>query len=573
MGPHLSGVFGYLPSSIQERCLKNCYQNKKSKEFEKFDHDGEYSAYYSGWTLFNLVVEKNQCKPDVYLSQLLEKSGIDVEALRKIYGLTPPSVEAVYKDYYKYLVTYSSTFIYSLSEKAAIWQYFQFSDAFGSYNRMDVLSIDDVLPFIERQKSATTFLNKVFKNKGQCIDSEEFRDSYCRFLYSLITDEQIEVPKMAVRKEEIRLMEKINEGSQRSFILSSLYYILTGHQCYLDFDVAHATKWFETRTGMGMSLFNGQYEKSVIEDLNPQFKFFAFKDVGKWDSRTVYAVTETLTPIYNQFYPKRIYKLYELLGSWSKNAVEIGIPDIDVDTYRLRYILNQEEARGPVVMPRGEIMFKGRGTDSGTNRTTPKNVDVHDNFLFQGAIDVMGSYSRATYDKFRKNYVVHHTGDDEKFAGVDGKPYFRMLEIMKSVGWEIDGKECSTPWEMEYLSCKPAEVEVRFLGKRIVPVVNSAKVIASLCDKMKVTETLEEKLMRICAARLLCCWTADSPYLEEVNRLFLKDNPQFLKHTLNKSIEELRFMYFGSLESLSDEMVDLIFFVDQLLFDLGGQRP
>jgi len=49
----------------------------------------------------------------------------------------------------------------------------------------------------------------------------------------------------------------------------------------------------------------------------------------------------------------------------------------------------------------------------------------------------------------------------------------------------------------------------------------------------------------------LCAWTEESPYLEEVNEKFLTSYPIMRRHALNKSIDELRSLYFGSLEGVA----------------------
>jgi len=556
-------VFRYLPVFLQQKSLR--YQkNKTSTEFAKYDNEGKYSQYYSGYSMVQFPVEKNQFTSDHTMSLWFEKEGVDVHELRRKYQLTPPSVEAVYKDFYKYLMDYSKKFNYDLFEKATVWQYWSFCDAFGGKTRMKSLSVDEVLPFIDRQKSATTFLNKHYKNKGQCIDSEDFQQSFCVFLYLYVMDEEVWVPCSAVRKEEIRLTEKILELSHRSFILMSLYYIILGHMLHLDFDLTHAKHWEKTRTGMGMSLFFGQYETKMKPYFNPQFKFFDFRDVSKWDSRNQEWYTEKLNAMYNLFYPERFIQLSVMLGTWWKHCDILNIPDIKVDTYKLRAALSIDEARGPVVMPRGEVMMKDRGTNSGSNRTTPKNVDVHENFNMQGGIQVFGSYSRKSYDKFRKRYQWDHLGDDVINAGPDGKPSDATVQIMKESGWEIDRQIVSSPWELEYMSCKPLQVEQKHFGTRIVPMVNSSKVIASLIDKMKAHETKEEKLMRLTSALLLCAWTEDAECILHVRERLLTLYPDLRHHRLNKSLEELRSMYFGELEGVSNDPLFMCFLEDHV---------
>jgi len=456
----------------------------------------DYGLAYTGWTLFQKgSSNKNVHCEDPQMVRWLRDVGYDWNEMKIMYGLTPPNASAVYKDYFKYIMSFSTKFNYSLFEKACIWQYYMFKKAFRGFDRFEILNIDQVIPLIDRPKSATAFLNKIYANKGDCLDDVSFRRSFVRFLYKYCQGEDVMIPCQAVRKEEIRTWEKIQENAQRSFILASLYYLIFGHCLFADFDLHHADKWYETRTAMGMPLFWGCYEKKVKPTFDTKFKFFGFRDIGKWDSRNQYWMAEKLTLfLYNTFYPKQFISFYDLLGSWRVHALELGLEDFNIDTYQMRAKMNEDEAYGPVMLPQGELTVKNRGTNSGTNRTTPKNCDVHQNFVFQGAIDYYGSYSFEAYEKYLRENCDDIIGDDEMTAAMSDGPWLRTNALMQEAGWEIDSHIVQSAYDLEYVSCKPALVETERYGKRIVPIVNSAKVIAALGMKSKPNESPEEKM-------------------------------------------------------------------------------
>jgi hypothetical protein len=497
------------------------------------------------------AIEKNQFQQDKLMKHLLTEVGFDVKSLKKIYDLTPVMVKGVYKDFAKYYIPRELRTIYKEWEYGAQW-YLQFKLMLGK--KFDIMNYDQVVRYIDRSKSPTAFMAPIYRNKGECLDDPEFRKSLVVFLYLFLNDEEVILPWKTTQKFEIRPTEKIKEGSVRSFVIGSIYALILNHMLNLDHDLLIAEHWKKMRTGMGMSLFYQDYHQKV--SLKEKFTCHGFYDVPKWDSNQHHwwraLEVNTVTPLCRRHY----VKFFDLLGSLKPVAQELGYQDFDVDCHRARHKLLYHETVGPVILPRGEILQKRRGKNSGDGRTTPQNVGCHKIIEFTAARKIYGENG---FHKYLKENDAEHTGDDNWTSGNDYRVFDEVVRQFKLLDIEVETEKVGDLQQVEYLSCKPVRVRV-YEKEMWMPCVNSAKVVASLSSKMRERDPVLD-LARINAAIVLCRWTEDHQMLVQVREKYLAMYPDHAADAVNFTDQQCLELYFGRLEAnqFSDTGFDVLF--------------
>jgi len=497
---------------------------------------------------------------DPILRSVLEEVGFDLEKLHKMYKMTPVDRRYVYIDFLKYVTDVEWKMDADTMLKAKNYL-FKWKREMNYVPK--VLTLDEALLFIDRPKSSTFPLNQHYKNKGECLDDIEFRKSFVKFMYGYYTDQYLPL-WCATQKEEIRSAEKVDQGKVRSFMIGPLYLLIMSHMVNYDLDMATAKDWKKLNIGMGMSLFHGDYNDKFesIKDW-----LFAFSDVSKWDSRMQYILAAIECDVNCAIYgPNRKMFLSKLLGSWDKYRVELGLPDLLINLDRLRHKITYDSFYSYVVLPNGEIVLKLRGQPSGDARTTPRNTAVHKLMTFLVAVRKM-----LTYQETRHNIKDDETGDD-MFNAI--RPGFRlkleewMEAYVKTLGefaWEVETSgEVGGLDTVEYLSTRPVFFDCQ-LGQKIVPIVNSSKVVASLADKTKTTGPAMA-LTKLCAARLLTFFEQEtfSKLDLAADKLIARHDRAFDTEFQNAkkskfSAEEIASMYVGRFESISEQGCEMLF--------------
>lgn len=539
----LSG-FGYFPPEVRGPYIKiNKY---RSFYFYKYN----YQKYDYIGTIVAMPKEKNRYRPDKRLSGYLEHAGIDLIELRKMYKLTPASVESVYKDFEKYLIPINFAFRFTDDKLVAMEMLAAWKNKPGKRARL--LNYDEAISYIDRSKSATAFFNRVYKNKGEVIDSPNFKESFIHWIMGLINNDEQFSAWLTCMKEEIRDSLKIDELKIRSFIISSIFEIILNHMLNLEGDLIITENWYKLRTGMGMALFYRNYHKMMSRIIRRLF--FGFYDVGKFDSRMNHNLKGMEIDAHSTMYTKHTVMLSEFLGGpMYELAKKLGYKDIPVHCNLLRHRLIRSETEGPVILPHGELMFKTRGTNSGDGRTNPKNTGCHKLCEFETAVRLYGPDRAKQYENWIEDWKL---GDDQACGFDDPRWFKEEVATMQSYGWEVDGKECKFD-ELEFVSTAPRFITLDSGEKLIVPCVNSSKVIASLADKKK-TDDPEIDFARITSAKILCFFTEDYQTILEVEKMFLHDFPKFRTHGMYISDQEILTMYVGSFESLSNKQRELV---------------
>jgi hypothetical protein len=491
-------------------------------------------------TIRRFPIAKNRYRPDDLFSSWFEEEGIDVHELRKRFSLTPPSIESVYKDYFKYVDKVLVTVPYVEAEKGMLWLC-QFKRQ-RLRKQCILYNYDTAVTYIDRSKSATAIWNTHCRTKGEVLDSEDFKTSYVIFLYRFLLGEPALLLWLANRKEEIRPTEKIEQLAIRSFIIASVYALITNHMVNMDHDLLTATEWFEYQTGMGMSLFNQNYDKKMKPFENRPFK--KFYDVSKWDARQHHFLRRLEIFSVTAMYGQNKTSFYWLLGSLAVRAKDLGMPDFPVLAHTVRERLLESETFGPVILPHGEICHKDRGKNSGDGRTTGQNVGCHKIMAFTAGgrlYDELDDYLAANLDD--------ETGDDKIWAGDVESDFEEQVKVLKEYGYELDVHHCESFYDLEYLSTKPIKI-THFGNEYIVPQVNSQKVIAALCDKLEKRDK-DTDYMRLVSAKILCYWTKDYPIVKAVEQKFLQLNPDMIRSRLNKTDDFILEMYIGHFEKLT----------------------
>lgn len=467
---------------------------------------------------------KNRWHDDPLMQSYLDKFGVDVDALRRIYCLVPPSEDFVYSDvdlYFNYR-DLTDPFEGLPYREAALW-YRQYLEE--QYSRPpEVLSYTEVCELIDKTKSPTALFAPKFANKGEVVVDPLFRQSYAEFV-DLADKKEVDVLFSAARKEEIRLTEKINEGKARAFIITSIYHLLLDHSLTLDSSLMWFDNWFRAEIGIGFSLFGGRYHlkmERLFSFLKYSGNVLWYYDVGKWDKRFRRFLALLECSVQNSFYP-RYCQLSKLMPpEWQ------GV-DRQIDTWMLRRWITVQAFDCYLKMPHGEVIKKRGGQPSGCGQTGKRNTGGHKLITYMGAI--MSGEFKSYYDYKLKN-TTDHTGDDAlniTSPGIrDG-----IINVLHRLDYPVD--LCTVDYQVQthdsvlngtfnpdkaphYLSTIP----IMFNGF-YVPYVDPAKILASLCFKSK-NGSLIDQMQRLLAARLLLRYTESNQLLKSTCDAFIFDH-------------------------------------------------
>jgi len=381
----------------------------KLNYFRSFEMDNIPFHRHVG-SVYGYSRKKNKWSDDHVMEELLEKQGIDTSVLKRDYCLVPPDDRLTYYDIAKYFKNEPDPghFLTDDWQQAQEW-YYQYH--LPLHTNPQVLSFDEVVSLMQNDKSATVFLNQKYKNKGELFRDPEFRMSYYQFIADVLRGE-VDPVFLAHLKCEIRPRSKVYEQKKaRAFIIAAIYHLMLDHQLNLDFDMEWMEHWFEGNHGLGFSLFNGQYHHKFSKMFHHPGEKEAFYDVGKWDKllRKFLQLKEidVVSRFYPQFEPITKFIPAELCSKFGFDV------NHKVNTHWLRRWLVETSASSYIVLPRGEIVIKDDGQNSGNGRTSPGNTGCHKLGEFNAAI----KYGYKTYRQYVKENYSDHTGDDEMFKG------------------------------------------------------------------------------------------------------------------------------------------------------------
>jgi len=533
-------LFPYYPEFILEGLRENQFVSNASRE--ELD-----MTFYSG-TIEKRGKRKPQYVLDTYFAQLLDKAGVDVRTLKTLYNLTPINSWSVYKDFGKYHVRPDFSGVeWHLLDNGARWLAQHKHSCIPRLAR--ALNYDEVVDLIDKTKSATAFYNQFFKTKRELFELEDFRISFVKFCYGYFLGEAYYIPWLAIQKEEVRPWEKIQDLKMRSIIIGSVYTLIVGHMLYADLDAMVAENWLKFRTGIGMSMFDGDYDL-FARDLHRK-RHYWFSDVGKYDSRQLHYLKQLTVSATNHCYATHKVRFYWLLGSLREVARSLDIPDFEVNMPYVRNRLIEDSTIGPVILPDGEIFWKNTGENSGDHRTGHGNTDRYKIIEFAAAsseFETLREYQEA-------GYVNHHTGDDNIGGGPDIRLAEKQAAIWRSLGCEVDIHFTDNFYECDYLAARPLIVKTTF-GDFYAPSFNTSKVLAGLCCKLE-TRSIDVDVGRLSSARLMCQFSDDKSVLDEVIRLYLEENPQARGHKAFKTEDEILWLYFGKPQSFFNEFLGL----------------
>jgi len=496
-------------------------------------------GYYFG-SIERRATQKSYFTSDDYFCKLLDAAGYDTEAMKQDYRLTPINIDSVYVDFAKYHreIDYSNVDWAALEEGA---RWLAEHKLRSCKRKFRILTYDEVYELIDRTKSATAFLNTHFKNKGEVLDSEDFKYSYVQFLYGYAKGEAYYFPWLTFQKEEIRPGEKVDLSKFRSVIVGAVYSLVTGHMVYNDMDAATAEHWREYGTGIGFPIFGGSYDY-MCKDFEDG-KAFGFSDVGKYDSVQAARLNQLVDIATNACYERRFVKFYDLLGSLAPKAAELGLEDFKVDTYYLRHRLTEDVNIGPVILPRGEMYLTSRGEKSGSHRTGPGNVDRHKIVEFASASKFYASLT----DYHKDGNFAQHTGDDKLAKGPNLNCINAADKMWESLGAEVDSHTATRLEDCTYLSTVPQRIILNGVPFW-VPKFNTAKVLSGLICKLG-ERTLDNDVNRLSSAQLLAEFSDDRTGIERVIELYLKENPDARGHPSFKTRQFRISMYVGTFQS------------------------
>jgi len=556
----------YLPTRVFERLKErpNYYSQASVKHFELGRATDLLYTY-----LTSVHRKQDAGKPqyveDSILRPILTKY-FDMDAVDKEYSLTPKNTEYVYIDFKKYLQPCNINPNYPKIDESYQMLY---KWKLKTKLQPKILTIDELLPYLERSTSATFPYNTVYGTKGELLDDPSFRMSFVKFFHQYYHNEALSFWQ-ATQKEEIRDTQRIQDMKVRSFLVGSVCLLIISHMLNYDQDQILAINWEKLRIGVGMSLFHGDYNRKMQHV--KEFKAF-FSDASKWDSRMIYYLARLECQTTNWFYGERsrYIKFSKLLGSWDEYRKKQNLPDFKVDTFWLRHIVTVDSQKSINVMPHGEVLLKTRGQNSGDGRTTPRNTNVHKAKEFETALNLIPEEwdPDQKFEFIQSHVFCDETGDD-MFGPIKENEYFdcakfaqKYKEVMEQCGWETEVSEPLPIQQCEYLSAKPVDVETPF-GPKLMPLVNRLRIVSSLGNKVKDLSP-SMSLQKLIAACIACFWDFEVfSTLEIVAEELISqyDNPndtefQKMKQTFYRfNAETIVKLYCGQFEGVDDECLN-----------------
>jgi len=537
-------LFGYYPKFILDKAHFRfpSYQSNFGRVYLP------ESAYVG--SIFSHVKEKPQFVKDDYFKRLLIESGMDYDRIRLMYNLTPIRAESVYKDFSKYFNVVPKLLIddFSFLEESALWLYRFKARCFTNNPR--ILNYDLVVEGLDKNKSATALFNKHFPNKRELLDDNEFKDSYVRFVKNFLTDHNYKTLWLAIQKEEIRPFEKIQDLKFRSIIVGSIYSLILGQTFTDDIDSILTERWDTYRCGIGMSFFHLDYDKMTRNFEG--FPIHFVMDLSKFDSGQMSFMTSLEHKCNALLLRRETCTFYEILGSLSVNAHEMGFSDFSFSVplimERLAYV-----SQDPTILPYGDFYSTNGGEKSGSWRTGHANSARNKMVEFASAIKLGYTFE----DYMASDYYIHHTGDDNKGRGLSDLLFKEIELFWKRIGLDSEVRYPKTLYESDYLSTLPVLVET-YKQKAYMPVFNTAKIFSGLVFKMR-DRTIESDISRLVATEILSYFSgSDLELIRNMIQLYKTDHPDLINHPSWLLNHEIMQLYFGEYETTSFRS-DLLF--------------
>lgn len=453
------------------------------------------------------------CKDSV-MELLMRQCGAHTNLIEEEYMLVPDQEELCVRDVARYFAPpkagnwlafnwdIGKYFYYKTIERCLSWQ-------------PEVLSYEEVVEHFVNKKTSPTGLYFGHQNKGKLLEHPGFYKHFVETALRII-DGTFEPLSVANLKIEIRLRSKVETDKKaRAFIVGPIEVLLLDNMLNLDIDMQVMKRYRLAKTGMGMSLFGGDYDDMIRDALTVKDSLekrgmktiMSFYDAPAWDKNFPGQVALDETDVICKFY-ERYIKIEDLLGVEYIPPERVGQK---VDTHAIRMRLAWYGFQGAVKTPNGDAWWmNGKGMPSGKARTLSANGGGHKIMNYTSA----ASCNYRELEDFERDCYIHHTGDDQ-FCVATPELHEAIGKAM-ALTYNIEQHVCSDITEVEYLSTQPY-----WTGHGWVPHVHPNKILASLLLKGPVNRVDHRiNLNRLSSARLLLRYSSANSFIKDLFRAY-----------------------------------------------------
>lgn len=449
----------YISNGITK--MKRCFSVKKRVRIKKSNN--------INWSFVNFLKENY---PSIYDSLGLREAVLSVN-LRNGYLKENISGKSSFK--YKYLPArhtleglYKKLFLYTrpqyLCDDAWSLSLDFLKEHFSSslYNGK-VLSYDETIEFLKNSSSKDSSTGYVWKKAGYKSKNEfwdNFKPIYDEVEASIEKGENPVLFWTMFWKDEMRETSRVLDGNSRA--------VWSCSPIQLFYSVKYFSHLF--KNFLGNREFTWSFCGSDFHSSDFDYRLNAFKNCVCFAlDYSPFDASQTAADIGDQF-----ELMYDSL---------LPIYHTDYHLKRLNLMMSNE-IFSHVIMPDGNVIMKESGNPTGSWFTMLRNIWQNFRYLAYVWIKSRLDHGLSTlYQDFIASELAILNGDDSLVKAtydlnpINIRKYLPHLETTSCL--TVNGRDYGSVDEMSFCNCRPF-----FLGKKLVPLHDSSKILLSFCFKI-----------------------------------------------------------------------------------------
>jgi len=423
----------------------------------------------------------------------------------KAWGLPIPNEEAAYKSLAKYAKDQPFMEDYEIEMMNVAWE--MTAKHFGPYMRNSkVRTYEEVKSKLDMSTSSGAPFNILYPTKKDLFEADPAIDEWFETTdwLRLATDPEWTCLCTNALKEEMRLSEKIDENSIRTFTAMACDMTIHGNRLFADMNEKMNASWLQTASTVGWSPMQGNWDR-LIRKLKV-FKHGYALDESQYDSSL------------------RSYMMWGCARfRWSCLRKEDQTPE---NLKRLKTIY-RNLVNTLIITPEGVLVMKTGGNPSGSPNTINDNTLIlYTLMCYAWLFNHPGGGT--SLEEFEDNTAKALTGDDNTWTVSDWANEFynarTVIACWKRIGitTTTDCLDSRAPDELDYLSAHT--IYVKGIA---VPQYSKEKIMSSLLYSQKIRQTPAQALERTNGMLNIA-------FCDLQMQSFLRDIQQWLLKTFDK---------------------------------------
>ncbi len=406
----------------------------------------------------------------------------------KLWDLPIPNEEAAYISLAKYAKEILFMEEQQVKDMNKAWAWTQ--KQFGPYMKdSKIRSLEEVLENLDMTTSSGFPFNTLYKTKDELFEKEGdlMREWLANDWEEMITDENYSYIATNSLKEELRLQEKIDINSIRTFTAMPTDATVQGNRLFEDMNEKMNAAYLVTASAVGMSPFSGNWER-MYRKLRKFSKGYALDESQYDSSLRAYMMWACAEFRYNMLAQE--YRTPE-----NKRRIQVYYRNL-VNTI--------------IISPNGILLMKKTGNPSGSCNTVNDNTLILFTLLAYAWIRTSPEELN-DYVSFEQNTMKMLLGDDNTWTVSDLAHVFyngrTVIAEWNKIGvtTTTDSLEPRLPEQLDFLSAHTV-----FMQGKAIPVYSREKLLVSLLYSAKFKRDPALTLERA-AAMLLNGWS-DPPF-------------------------------------------------------------